>query len=66
MRTDFDQLPDGARITIHPLPDNPLHKKPVIATHQFGYFYCDGTDPMEGPDYYLGNVLRYCEGFTTD
>lgn len=64
MRYDFDQIEDGARITLYPLPDNPLHSKPVAATYAGGYFYCDGTDPTEGPDYYLGDVLANCEGFT--
>lgn len=63
MRTDFNNLEDGARIKIHPRPENPLHKKPVIATYSSGYFYCDDRDPFYGPDYYFGDVLAYNLGF---
>lgn len=63
MRTDFENLEDGARITLFPNALNPLHKKPVIATMQSGYFLCDGSDPMDGPDYYFGDVLTYNDGF---
>lgn len=64
MRTDFDALEDGARIVLHPNADNPLHNKPTTATFHGGYFYCDGTDPALGPDYYFGDVLSFNEGFT--
>jgi hypothetical protein len=63
MRTDFDTLEDGSRIRLFPSAGNPLHKKPVIATYQSGYFYCESSDPMEGPDYHLGDVLLYNDGF---
>ena len=69
-RTDFDNLPDGARIVLYPNAQNPLHRKPVTAyVHRDGeapgrvYFFCEGTDPCEGPDYYWGDVLVYNEGF---
>ena len=64
MKTDFENLEDGARIRLHPNGDNPLHKKPVMATYQSGYFYCDGSDLAMGPDYYFGDVLAYNEGYT--
>ena len=63
MRQDFDALNDGDRVILYPLPTNPLHKKPVRASYQSGFFYCDETDPMDGPDYYLRDVLAYNEGF---
>lgn len=63
MRTDFENLTDNQQITLHPLPDNPLHKKPVKATYAGGYFYCAGSPPEDGPDYYLGDVLAFCEGY---
>ncbi|WP_298800059.1 hypothetical protein [uncultured Devosia sp.] len=66
IRTDFDKLQDGARITLHPLPGNPLHNRPVTAIYSGGYFYCDGTDPAEGPDYYLADVLVFNAGFTAE
>lgn len=64
MRVDFENLQDGASVTLHPRPDNPLHKKPIVATYAGGYFYCEGSPPEEGPDYYLGDVLAFNEGFT--
>lgn len=64
LRTDFDALEDGEGIMIYPRPDNPLHKKPKAAVHSGGYFYCEGTPPTQGPDYYLGDVLTFNEGFT--
>ncbi len=64
MRTDFENLSDGQQITLHPTANNPLHKKPIKATFQSGYFHCEGTNPMDGPDYYFGDVLRYNQGFT--
>lgn len=63
MRTDFDKLEDGARVTLYPNESNPLHKKPVKAEYGAGYFYCEGTNPMDGPDYYWGDVLSYNDGF---
>ncbi len=65
MRQDFRNLNDGDRITLFPLPDNPLHDKPVRASFYGGYFYCDDSIPEDGPDYYLGDVLRYNEGYET-
>lgn len=54
---DIETLEDGARVRLHPNSANPLHKKPIEATYQSGYFYCDGSDPIDGPDYYVGDVL---------
>ena len=65
MRTDFDKLSDGEKIVLYPNPNNPLHQKPVNAIYSGGYFYCDNTPPEEGPDYYLGNVLKFNFGFTS-
>ena len=64
MRRDIQNLSDGDRVTLYPLPNNPLHTAPVKATYSAGYFYCDGRDPAKGPDYYNGDVLKYNEGFT--
>lgn len=66
MRTDFIALEDGQRVTLHPNTANPLHKNPVNAVYSGGYFYCEGTDPAEGPDYYIGDVLAYNDGFTIE
>ena len=54
-------LEDGDRLELRPNADNPIHTKPVLATYAGGYFYCDGSDPALGPDYYLGDVMNYCE-----
>ena len=64
MRTDFENLQDGDEITLHPNAMNPLHSKPVKTRYIFGYFFCEGTHPEDGPDYYFGDVLAYNEGFT--
>lgn len=64
MRTDFENLQDGEQVILHPNAGNPLHKKPVKATYSQGYFYCEGTDPMDGPDYYFRDVLLHNDGFT--
>jgi hypothetical protein len=63
VRTDFENLQDGDRITLIPNGFNPLHKKPITATHSSGYFYCDGSDPENGPDYYFRDVSDYNAGF---
>lgn len=64
MRNDFDSLEDGQQIMLVPNEDNPIHYKPVRATYQGGYYYCEGSDPMDGPDYYLGDVAKFNIGFT--
>ena len=63
MRTDFDNLQDGDRVTLFPNNANPLHKRATAATYSSGYFYCDGSSQTDGPDYYLGDVLAYNDGF---
>lgn len=64
MRTDFENLQDGDRITLHPNSTNPLHKTPQVATFMGGYFHCDDSDPLDGPDYYWRDVALYNDGFT--
>lgn len=66
MRTDFMNLENGAEITLYPLEGNPLHKKPVKAIYMPPYFYCTESEPEEGPDYYLGDILTYIKGFTVE
>ena len=58
---DVNSLNDGDRVSLTPNAANPLHKRPVEATYSGGYFYCDGTSPMDGPDYYFGDVMAYNE-----
>lgn len=65
MRTDFQNIEDGSEVCLYPNAENPLHKMPVVAHYDGGYFYCKGTNPMEGPDYYMGDVARYNSGFET-
>src|SRR3546814_6954064 len=64
MRTDFETLQDGEKITLHPLPDNPIHKEPVRVIVANGYFYAMDANGEDGPDYYMGDVLRFNQGFT--
>lgn len=64
MKDDVSKIIDGTWVILYPNEHNPLHKQPVRALYQSGYFYCEGTDPIEGPDYYLGDVLTYNYGFT--
>ena len=66
MRTDFQNLANGDRITLYPRANNPLHKKPVTAIYDGRHFWCDGSDVVEGPDYYLGDVLTFNEGFSLE
>lgn len=63
MRTDFENIKNDTRVTLYPNSENPLHKKPVQAFFSSGYFYCDGRPPADGPDYYLGDVLRFIDGY---
>ena len=56
-----NDLNDGDRVRLYPNEINPIHRRPVEATYSNGYFYCDGTSPMDGPDYYFGDVLTYCD-----
>lgn len=63
LRTDFQNIEDGSEVVLYPNKGNPLHKKPVTAHYTGGYFYCAGTRPEDGPDYYLGDVLKFNEGF---
>ena len=48
IRTDFDAIPDGATIILHPREANPLHRAPVEATHSIGFFYCNGSEDLPG------------------
>ena len=64
LRTDFEAIPDGARIRLHPADANLIHRAPVLATRLGDYFYCEGSDPMRmGADYHLGDVAAFCRGY---
>jgi hypothetical protein len=63
MRTDIENLKDGDRVVLHPNSLNQLHKRPISATFQAGYFYCDGSNAIDGPDYYWRDVLEFNDGF---
>lgn len=64
MRQDIENLANGEEVTLHPNSSNPIHSKPVKATFSDGYFFCEGTNPEEGPDYYWRDVFQYNKGFT--
>lgn len=55
----LNEVPDGSRVRLTPNEMNPLHSKPVDATFSGGYFQCDGSNPIEGPDYYWRDVFQY-------
>lgn len=55
------EMQDGSRVRLTPNALNPLHNKPVNATYSGGYFHCEGSDPMDGPDYYWADVFQYNE-----
>lgn len=61
--TDLAKLSNGDRVKLFPNNENPLHKHPVLATFQGGYFYCDGSPPEDGPDYYFRDVFQFNHGF---
>lgn len=63
MRTDFENIQDGDRVQLYPNATNPIHNKSTRATYQSGYYYCDDTNPADGPDYYFRDVAVYNEGF---
>ena len=63
MRTDFDKIESGQWIMLFPNDSNPLHKSPIKAFYNEGYYYCEGTDPNEGPDYYFRDVGQYNHGY---
>lgn len=64
LRTDFDAIPDGARIRLHPADANFIHLEPVVAERIGDGFYCDGSDALRrGPDYRLGDVAAFCRGY---
>lgn len=58
---DIAALKDGDRVRLYPTDDNPIHKEPVVATYSAGYFYCDGSNHLDGPDYYFADVFEYNE-----
>ena len=64
LKTDFDNIKNFDRVVLHPNNKNPLHKKQVVATFVDGYFYCDGSSPENGPDYYVGDVFKFNYGYT--
>lgn len=56
---DLNKVEDGARIRLTPNDQNPIHKSPVLATFSRGYFLCDGSNPIDGPDYYFRDVFMF-------
>lgn len=66
LQDNLEDLENGSVVILHPNKYNPIHKKPISATYQDGYFYCKGSDPLNGPDYYWGDILAYCHGWVMD
>lgn len=63
MRTDFEEIKEGSYVILFPTEGNPIHNRPVRALYQSGYFYCDGSDHANGPDYYFRDVAIFNQGF---
>lgn len=62
IRTDFENIPDYSVVMLFPNSENPLNTEPHKAHYNAGYFFIDGSsDPS--PDYYMGDVLKYNDGF---
>ena len=66
MRHDFENIPEDADVILHPADANLIHREPVKATRQGAYFFCESTDSECGPDYCLGDVAAFCEGWEMD
>lgn len=64
IRTDFEAIPDGVEVFLHPREANLTHRDPVRAHHTIGFFYCDGNAPGRSPDYWSGDVRTFFDGWT--
>lgn len=64
IRTDFENIEPNTALFLHPNESNPIHQKRIACFYDGMYFFGAGTQPEEGPDYYLGDVLQYNHGFT--
>ena len=63
MRTDFENLPDGRAVILHPSEANFLHRDPVRAERQGFYLFCEGSDDTEVADYSMRDVSAFCRGW---
>jgi hypothetical protein len=54
LRTDFDSLADGDKITLYPLPDNPLHNRCPLLVMQILASYGFKTGKIHK------DIARYC------
>lgn len=50
---------NGTDVMLIPKCDNPLHSTPITAWFYNGYFYCEGSNITEGPDYSIRDVFNY-------
>ncbi len=64
LRHDFQNIPEDVDVILHPADANLIHREPVKAMRIADYFYCEGSDPERGPNYHLGDVAAFCEGWT--
>ena len=63
MRTDFENLPEGRAVILHPSEANFLHREPVRAERQGFLIFCTGSNPADGPDYTMRDVSAFCRGW---
>ena len=64
LRHDFHNIPEDVDVILHPADANLIHRKSIKATRIADYFFCEGSDPERGPNYHLGDVAAFCEGWT--
>lgn len=63
MRTDFENLPEGRAVILHPSEANLLHRKPVRAERQGFYIFAENDPAEEGPSYSMRDVSAFCRGW---
>lgn len=63
LNTDLSVLQNGDAVILYPNENNMLHRRPYLAIFSSGYFFVEGSNPKEGPDYAFNDVLEYNIGF---
>lgn len=62
MRTDFDQIDDGASVMLIPNANNPLHRSMTKAVYANGYFHAYPVD-THAYNPYIQGVGRWAADF---
>ena len=53
----------SCKVILYPNESNPITSTVDEYLYDSGFFWGKNSDPSLGPDYYLGDVLKYNEGF---